>query len=230
MTVNGEVIGSFAGGAEGKGRMDEVNETRRRTGRRPKTAESGRTALLRAAMNQFSRKGYDGTSLRAVADEAGVDMALINRLFGGKAGLWSAMIDLAASHESRNAALAAIGDDTGMGVRQRLERFIDVVVDVSIDLPVFPGLLLQEASTPGERMDMLLDRLIGPFGRDALPLIEEGIRRKVIAEVAPNVFFSLLMSSITLTMAAPHHRRMISTDPAVLAEVVKAAAKAIFLR
>ena len=210
--------------------MDEESGARRRTGRRPKTAESGRTALLRAAMNQFSRKGYDGTSLRAVADEAGVDMALINRLFGSKAGLWSAMIDLAASHESRNAALRAIKVHSDTSVRHRLELFIDIVVDVSIDLPVFPGLLLQEASTPGERMDMLIDRLIGPFGQDAMPLIEEGIREKVIADVAPSVFFSLLMSAITLAMAAPHHRRMISTDPSELADVVKAAAKAIFLR
>lgn len=210
--------------------MEEEIAPRRRTGRRPKTAESGRTALLRAAMHQFSRKGYDGTSLRAVADEAGVDMALINRLFGSKDGLWSAMIDLAASHESRDVALRAIKDDAGMGVRQRLELFIEVVVDVAIDLPVFPGLLLQEASIPGERMDMLIDRLIGPFGEDAMPLIEEGIRQGVIADVAPNVFFSLLMSSITLAMAAPHHRRMISTDPVELAKIVKAAAKAIFLR
>lgn len=210
--------------------MDDAGQARRRTGRRQKTAESGRTALLRAALNQFSSKGYDGTSLRAVADEASVDMALINRLFGGKAGLWSAMIDLAAAHESRKAAARAVKDDTGMGVRRRLELFIDVVVDVSIDLPVFPGLLLQEASTPGERMDMLFDRLIGPFGEDAMPLIEEGIRQNVIADVAPSVFFSLLMSSITLAMAAPHHRRMISTDPAVVAAVVKTAAKAIFLR
>ncbi|PKR89226.1 hypothetical protein CXZ10_11135 [Pleomorphomonas diazotrophica] len=210
--------------------MDGESGARRRTGRRPKTVESGRTALLRAAMHQFSRKGYDGTSLRAVADEAGVDMALINRLFGSKAGLWSAMIDLAAIHESRNAALRSIKDDTGMSVRQRLELFIEVVVDVAIDLPVFPGLLLQEASIPGERMDMLMDRLIGPFGQDAMPLIEEGIREKVIVDVAPSVFFSLLMSSITLAMAAPHHRRMISTDPVELANIVKAAAKAIFLR
>jgi AcrR family transcriptional regulator len=210
--------------------MDEESGAKRRTGRRPKTAESGRTALLRAAMHQFSRKGYDGTSLRAVADEAGVDMALINRLFGSKAGLWSAMIDLAATHESRTLALRAIKDETGMGVRQRLELFIDVIVDVAIDLPVFPGLLLQEASTPSERMDMLIDRLIGPFGRDATPLIEEGIRQKVIADVAPSVFFSLLMSSITLAMAAPHHRRMISNDPVELSCIVRAAAKAIFLR
>lgn len=210
--------------------MEEAGERKRRIGRRPKTAESGRTALLRAAMNQFSRKGYDGTSLRAVADEAGVDMALVNRLFGSKVGLWSAMIDLAAAHEGRNVVLNAVKASPDMPVRRRLELFIDLIVDVSIDLPVFPGLLLQEASTPGERMDMLIDRLVGPFGQDAMPMIEEGIRQKVIADVAPSVFFSLLMSSITLAMAAPHHRRMISTDPVALAEVVKSAAKAIFLR
>lgn len=210
--------------------MEEANEKKRRTGRRPKTAESGRTALLRAAMNQFSRKGYDGTSLRAVADEAGVDMALVNRLFGSKAGLWSAMIDLAAAHESRNVVLSAVKASPDMSVRRRLELFIDLIVDVSIDLPVFPGLLLQEASTPGERMDLLIDRLVGPFGQDAMLIIEEGVRQKVIADVAPSVFFSLLMSSITLAMAAPHHRRMISSDPAELAKIVKAAAKAIFLR
>ncbi len=210
--------------------MEDASEKKRRTGRRPKTAESGRTALLRAAMNQFSRKGYDGTSLRAVADEAGVDMALVNRLFGSKAGLWSAMIDLAAAHEGRNVVLNEAKVSPDMPVRRRLELFIDLIVDVSIDLPVFPGLLLQEASTPGERMDMLIDRLVGPFGQDAMPMIEEGVRQKVIADVAPGVFFSLLMSSITLAMAAPHHRRMISTDPVELARIVKSAAKAIFLK
>lgn len=210
--------------------MDGESGARRRTGRRPKTAESGRTALLRAAMHQFSRKGYDGTSLRAVAEEAGVDMALINRLFGSKAGLWSAMIELAAADESRNSALTSIKDGTGMDVRQRLELFIEVIVDVAIDLPVFPGLLLQEASTPGERMDLLIDRLIGPFGEDAMPLIEEGIRQGVVADVAPSVFFSLLVSAITLSLAAPHHRRMISSDPVELGKIVNAAAKAIFLR
>jgi AcrR family transcriptional regulator len=57
-----------------------------RTGRRPGVSGS-REAILEAARKLFAERGYVGTSLRAIATEAGVDASLIVHFFGTKAGL-----------------------------------------------------------------------------------------------------------------------------------------------
>lgn len=56
---------------------------------RKRDAEATRAAILEAAMAQFARLGYDRTALRDIAAEAGVDVALIKRYFGGKEGLFT---------------------------------------------------------------------------------------------------------------------------------------------
>jgi len=43
--------------------------------------------VIRSAVKLFNMKGYDGTSVRAIADEAGVNVALVSYYFGGKKGL-----------------------------------------------------------------------------------------------------------------------------------------------
>jgi AcrR family transcriptional regulator len=56
-------------------------------GRRPGPTET-REEILAAAREMFADKGYDGTSLRAVARAAGVDPALVHHFFGTKEGVF----------------------------------------------------------------------------------------------------------------------------------------------
>jgi AcrR family transcriptional regulator len=62
-------------------------------GRRPGNADT-RGEIIEAATRVFAAKGYDGTSLRAVAREAGVDPALVHHYFDGKASLFVAAMAL----------------------------------------------------------------------------------------------------------------------------------------
>lgn len=55
---------------------------------RKRNAETTRAAILEAAKAQFGRLGYDRAGLREIAAEAGVDVALIKRYFGGKEPLF----------------------------------------------------------------------------------------------------------------------------------------------
>lgn len=55
---------------------------------RKRDAEATRAAILDAAKRQFAELGYDRTGLRDIAGEAGVDVALIKRYFGGKEPLF----------------------------------------------------------------------------------------------------------------------------------------------
>jgi len=59
--------------------------------RRPRDREATRQALLDSARSLFAQRGYDRTTLRQVAEQAGVDAALVARYFGGKEGLYLAV-------------------------------------------------------------------------------------------------------------------------------------------
>jgi len=55
---------------------------------RRRDAQATRAAILEAARAQFARLGYDRAALRDIAAEAGADVALIKRYFGGKEALF----------------------------------------------------------------------------------------------------------------------------------------------
>ncbi|HEY1753634.1 MAG TPA: TetR family transcriptional regulator [Caulobacteraceae bacterium] len=63
--------------------------TRERAAPRRRDAAATRAAILEAGKAQFARLGYDSATLRDIAAEAGADVALIKRYFGGKAGLFT---------------------------------------------------------------------------------------------------------------------------------------------
>ena len=62
-------------------------------GRRPGKPET-RAAVLAAARTRFLADGYDRASLRAIAADAGVDVALLSYFFGSKRGLFGAAMAL----------------------------------------------------------------------------------------------------------------------------------------
>ena len=57
-------------------------------GIRKRDAVATRAAILTAAHQRFLRESYDSVGLRDIAGDAGVDVALISRYFGGKEGLF----------------------------------------------------------------------------------------------------------------------------------------------
>lgn len=70
--------------------MSEADSlSRDRTAPRKRDAEATRGAILAAALGQFTRLGYDHVALRDIASEAGADVALVKRYFGGKEGLFT---------------------------------------------------------------------------------------------------------------------------------------------
>lgn len=54
-----------------------------------RSGDSTRSALLAAAADLFTEHGYDRTSVRAIADRAGVNQALLFRYFGSKDALFA---------------------------------------------------------------------------------------------------------------------------------------------
>ncbi|WP_051110103.1 TetR/AcrR family transcriptional regulator [Saccharomonospora halophila] len=80
-----------AAGESGAANGSGETAPRRRTGRRP--GESGtRDAIERSAQALFAARGFDSTTVRAIAADAGVDPALISHFFGSKRDLFVAVL------------------------------------------------------------------------------------------------------------------------------------------
>ena len=60
---------------------------------RHRDADGTRQRLLQAARQRFAQDGYAATTVRDIATDAGVNVALINRYFTSKQGLFEACLD-----------------------------------------------------------------------------------------------------------------------------------------
>lgn len=65
----------------------------KRPGRPPGTSDT-RGRILTSARNLFARNGFNKTSIRAIAKDAGVDAALVHHYFGTKTELFAAAINI----------------------------------------------------------------------------------------------------------------------------------------
>jgi AcrR family transcriptional regulator len=111
-------------------------------GRRPGETRT-RDAILAAARERFARDGYDRTTIRGVAADAGVDPALVMHFFPAKEQLFTAVIDVPEDVE-RAIDQALHGDPDQLG--ERLVRmFVDVWED-PVSGPQMIGLLRSAAS------------------------------------------------------------------------------------
>ncbi|MFY1686780.1 TetR family transcriptional regulator [Plantactinospora sp. WMMB782] len=90
----------------------------RRSGRRPGNPDT-REGILRAAREAFAERGFDHTSIRAIATGAGVDPALVHHYFGTKDQLFLATIDIPFDPQEVLPQIAAGGLD---GIGERLVR------------------------------------------------------------------------------------------------------------
>jgi AcrR family transcriptional regulator len=79
---------------------------------RRSTGEDTRQLIVDAARTEFATKGYDASSLRAIARLAGVDPALVHHYFGPKADLFTAALDLPVNPADMAAAVLAEHPET----------------------------------------------------------------------------------------------------------------------
>ncbi len=120
-------------------------------------AQATRRRLLLAATAAFSRRGLDGTTLRSVAQEAGVTMPTIHHYFGSKQGLFDACRERALQELASE--LVPLGTFMG-SVRDQ------VVISASTELPPLVERLVREGSRAARSHRMALQLVWRPLVDD----------------------------------------------------------------
>jgi AcrR family transcriptional regulator len=96
-----------------------------RTGRRPGATDT-RDVILDAARRGFATRGYDATTVRAIATDAAVDPALVIHYFGTKEALFAAAAGLPPSLPGLFASLGSLPPrDFGRALAAGYLGFVD---------------------------------------------------------------------------------------------------------
>jgi AcrR family transcriptional regulator len=95
-----------------------MSETRRAG--RWRTGQQNRQRIVDAARERFMHDGYDKATVRAIAADAGVDVAMVYYFFGNKEGLFSASTLTGPEHPLHQ--LATLLDEGSEQIGSRLVR------------------------------------------------------------------------------------------------------------
>jgi AcrR family transcriptional regulator len=128
-------------------------------------SEKSRTAILTAARQLLAAKGYEGTTIRGVAAEAGIDPSMVMRYYGNKDGLFAAAVDVDLMLPTDAAQWPRDGLGEGLA-RHFVSRWEGALSDELLTM------LLRSASTnpaAAERMQTVFRAQVLEFVRDVAP-------------------------------------------------------------
>ena len=125
----------------------------------PRRRDAGETRrlLLAAAQSRFARDGYAATTVRQIADDVGVNVALINRYFESKEGLFEACLASAAH------LLVESADDVP-DLEHLAEAMSGHVVDAKLEGGLKLALLLLLSSSGDECADQIRTATLRGYG------------------------------------------------------------------
>ncbi len=108
------------------------------------TTTDYRSRLLATATPLFAERGYHGVSVREIAAAAGVNVSMISYYFGGKEGLYAAILTEQFAVVRRAGEVAHTGGDP----LERFERYVRATVARYRQNPHLPRFYTSELTNP----------------------------------------------------------------------------------
>lgn len=113
--------------------------------------------LIKTARKLFSERGYDGVSVKDIADEAGVNVSLVSYHFDGKLGLYRSCVrELGEQRLARVEMLFAI-PKTAEEFHLRLQMFVEEFVHRTFEDRDFVRIILQELQQNAPRVEDIFE-------------------------------------------------------------------------
>ncbi|GAB3194774.1 TetR/AcrR family transcriptional regulator [Nesterenkonia suensis] len=181
----------------------------------PKLGPSGADRIVEAAIELFGAQGFTGTSLKAIADRAGVSAPLVIHHFGSKAGLRTAcdirVADLVHQLKSESIAASHPATDTPAhtATQPALPRH-HVMEALHASGPLI-RYLLQALLAGGEEIDALMDRLLEDFLEYTAEAERVGLMNS--SENPRNRAIVLLLQSFGALMLHQQMKRLLGVSP-----------------
>lgn len=167
-----------------------------------------RNALLAAGLAAFADRGFDGARVDEIARAAGVNKALVSYHFGGKLGLFRAIVDRVL--DTILGRVAPLRDPQGPA-DLRLREFVRVWGELAGEEPAVPPMMLRELLSGGAHLgEDQLRRVLGVFEL-VREIIAQGVKQGRLRPVDPLLTHLSLMGSLMFFFAtAPARERLLA--------------------
>jgi AcrR family transcriptional regulator len=190
---------------------------RGRPARDARTVEETREAILAAALDLFSRRGFDGAAMRDIAAQAGVEHSLLRYHYTDKARLWrAALAHLVALMDAE--MRAAWRATRGQPRIERFKAYLRDYVRYCARHPEHARIMVQEASGDSDRVAWIADNIVRPqhsrSDRAFQALIDEGYLPQVPLRSLHYMISAAAQSPFTLAGEVRHAYGIDMADPA----------------
>ena len=167
-----------------------------------------RDALISAGTDLFARHGFEGTRVEQIARKARVNKAMINYHFGGKAGLYRAiLLSLFTPALERIRVLRESQEPADVLLRSFVKDFSEIVAR----RPSLPVMVVREALSGGRHLDRQVLPCFTAIFSVVREIIEKGTRDRTFRQVDPLLtHLSLIGSLVFFFITAPLRDRLIS--------------------
>ncbi|HPF90049.1 MAG: TetR/AcrR family transcriptional regulator [Flavobacteriales bacterium] len=146
--------------------------------------------ILRAARKVFIQKGMAGTRMQEVADEAGINKALLHYYFRDKQRLFTGVFKAGASEQFSCIWGSFIHCDT---LFSAIEAFVAAYLDRMLEDPLLPLFIVNELNRDARGLSEFIDR-----GRESrarfLRMVEEARQRGEIIDIQPRELLVNIMA------------------------------------
>jgi AcrR family transcriptional regulator len=127
-----------------------------------RTGQQNRQRIIDAARERFMRDGYEGATVRAIAADAGVDVAMVYYFFDSKEGLFTAATLTGPEHPLHQLATLLDAGTEQIGPRL-VRRFLEHWEEGAVFEPFLT--LWRSAAIHPQARKVLHDSLAGPIAK-----------------------------------------------------------------
>jgi len=151
--------------------------------------QSTEDAILTAARKVFSAHGLQGARMQDIADEAGINKALLHYYFRSKEKLFEIIFQEAFSKFAGSAAEMMTSEAP---LFEKIDAFIDKYIDILLNNLFLPGFVIAEINNKPERMIDLISSKGLRFDVFERQVAEEVARGNIRAIEGKHLFVSII--------------------------------------
>ena len=159
--------------------------------KRKKEEESTEQKIITAARKLFTQKGFDAVKTRDIAEEAGINLALLNYYFRSKEKLFE--IIMGESLETFFLGFSTIVNDEKTTYTKKIEQIVSNYIDMLLKSPDTPLFVMNQVRANPKRIEAKKIFMNSYFMKQ----LQAGIKT---GEIAPMNVVNLMLNIVSLSI------------------------------
>lgn len=188
---------------------------------------NNRSRLLLAATDAFAEFGYEGASLRAIADNAGVSFQLITYYFGTKEELWVATVDYLFERYLETGK--GLGFTPSGNLYEQFRNHLRLLLTDMLQRPQLRRIWIQEYLAGSERYtNVIRPRIKQLHDNQAMPYYQEVVRLGIVKKYTASELSLIWSSVIQNNVVYPYYVELTLGIPATSPKSVETQVDLLF--